>query len=465
MKIRAFYTVFLIILIGVLFAFATPGVNFKVGGKTIKFDGLNLKTISGNKYKGELQFGNGLDIRGGKKYTLQTSLANVAADQREKYSKDLVDKFAARLELYGYNRLNSNAFKQFDLRWSIVDDNLNIELTAPEKSSDDYQIVNLLGSKGKLEIWTQDPSYDSSKETEDSNFSFLTGMKQSQLTVDDIESIESVYSSKANGYGFRLTFKKEARIPVTMMNQLETSRGTMLVIDSQPIAYRTYAIENIESGSKSKPVIYVTSFFQSFSVNDTIPAINQGGELDQALTLTDEKDITPLLGEHYEWDMKLALGIAALLITVLLVAKYRLHGLYFEFLISLLGLGNLTLLKLFKLGLTLPLVLGTAAGLAFSLVLHTIILREISKNVQDNQKIEKIADYYKKVRADYRNLAFFVMGNMVILNMLPVIEVSDFAYGFGIMMFTLLISIYTFPNLLYVQILSIKNRYETRKKS
>ena len=96
-----------------------------------------------------MEFNNGLDVRGGKKYTFNLDLTEIEETKREDYVSAIVERFADRLELYG--------FAQYDLKWTTTNTNTaEIELTMSKKSESDFAAIQLLGSKGEISFWTQD---------------------------------------------------------------------------------------------------------------------------------------------------------------------------------------------------------------------------------------------------------------------------------------------------------------------
>jgi len=436
MKVRNGITIFVFLLTGIAFLFATPAVDIDVLGKNIKWDGLNLATITKDRYKGELQFKEGLDVRGGEKYILEADLDGVEEQNRENYAKDIAEKFALRLELYG--------FRQFDLRSKVTEDNkLELELLSARRTEDDSSVVQLLASKGRIEFWTEDPDYDPEVlEDNQLNFSFLQGMRPAELSREDIDSIESLYSGKANGYGFKIKFKQDAVSALFLISQLETSRGTMLVIDGQTAAFRTYQIENLDaSSSSSSPVMYLSSLFgDSFNINDTIPAIFQTGELEQDMSLVSQEEVSPLLGSNFEWNLKLVSICGFILTAIVLGFKYRYLGIYPMVMIVLFSIWSLFFLKLFGSFVTLPLILGVFTAFLVNVLVHLDTTRKLEKFKQLNMK--QLDKKLKEGRSDYRNFLLALMGFCVIMSFVPLIELSGLATGFGIGIVICLILLY-----------------------
>ena len=103
MKKEKLITFFTILLNSIFLLFAFPAVDLSFIHPRLKADGLNLVTITNGKYDKEIKFADGLDIRGGKKYTFQVDL-----DQELKnyYSKDQIKN----LDL---NQISKNSVDKF----------------------------------------------------------------------------------------------------------------------------------------------------------------------------------------------------------------------------------------------------------------------------------------------------------------------------------------------------------------
>lgn len=455
MKIRNIISIIFISATLIASLFATPAVHIQAFDRDIHWDGLNLKTVTGDKYEGELQFKNGLDLRGGTEYVFNLDLTSTENNKKEEYTKKIVDKFAERLELYGY--------KDFQIGWSMKDANTaEIDLKTAKKTESDSTVIQLLASRGSFQFWTQDPTY-----TEDSQdqqtFSFLTGMTPADVSQDDIYKMTSLFSNKANGYGFKIDFKTESITNLALMSQKETSRGTMLVIDGQPIGFRTYPIENLTSTSKNaKPVMYMASLFStSFDVNDTVPAIFNSGEMDQELTLTEQNEIGPSVSEKSEWDLKFLFVVSLLLISLILIYRYRYIGVYQVLVIGEFLVWTLFLLKLMSAYLNLSLILGVVSALILTILLENTITRKLKAEYEKNEK--HYQPTIKEVRPVYRNLILALMAISIVMSYSPFIEISGFGNGLGAGTVVVLVLLYLLdPSLL--QFLVWQKEYEKIEK-
>lgn len=458
MKLRNFLAIIVLILTAAAFLFATPAVDIDAFGKNIKWDGLNLATITNNKYEGELQFQKGLDLDGGEKYTFSISLEGIEEQNKRQFVEKLAQELYQRVQLYGY--------KQVDLNWKIEDSTTaKFELITTAKSEADNTVIQLLASKGVIEFWTEDPNYNPD-EQDTQAFSFLQGMKMADITSKDVDSIKSLYSSKANGYGFEVQFKKIAKDKLYLLSQNETSRGTMMVIDGQPIAFRTYPIENLTSSSK-KPVIFMSSLFSnSFDINDVIPVLFKTDILAVQINLQKQEEAGPMLGDDYISNLKFSIFISILVIMLVLFIKYRGFGLYHSGIMIIFLIWLFFLLKLMGGYLTLPLVFSIITGMAVNMALHLRLANKLRRAAGTNKSGPSLYKAIQKEKPAFkamRKFIFLVMGISIILGYLPYTEISDLAAGIGAAEVVSLVLLYLSFYLFIPQFITLLYKYENRK--
>lgn len=455
MRIKNTLAIIIFFLFVALIPFIWPATDIKVLGHHIDWDGLNLSTISGHRYEGELRFRDALDTRGGVKYTFESDLATFPEDERQKTAEELVYKFADRLERNGY--------KDFDMRWWINDGTKVIStVLVANQAEDDAVLISLLASRGNFSFWTQDPEY--SPEEENTEFNFYQGMKPADITQGDILSLKSVYGVKNNGYGFKLKFKNESAFNILSFTQTETYRTTMMVIDGQPVAVRSYQLETTGDVSSYEPVVHMTSLIDnSFDINDTVEVMWQTGELPASLELTDSQPISPLLGESFENNIKLAIFIAVCLLSILLIFRYRFLGIFVVLTYFLFSILLIFVLMLFRAQFSLPLIFGIFLGFLLFLLLQIDLLSRLKR--YPLQDIEAVYSDVDKIQSSYRRLLIVLLGLALVISHVPIFEVAQTANVLGVGIIATLIISYLAHYLYLVPFYSWQLRYETNKKS
>ncbi|MBN1331439.1 hypothetical protein JW978_00970 [Candidatus Dojkabacteria bacterium] len=473
MRIRNTLAILFIILTAIIAVFAWPASNIKLLGQTIDWNGLNLATITNDKYKGELQFGDSLELHGGKKYIFSADLSigevlpeaspeadieGAAADSQnneeepaiqidyQAKAKSNAEKFGARLEHYGY--------QDFELRWSLENESiLQLELTISKNLEDDEQILQLLASQGVIELWSQDPAYDPETATEEDSFSFFTGMIAVELNKDQIVDLSSLYSQKAGGYGFKMTFSSDALLPILIATQTETYRGTMLVIDGQPIATRSYQLENTDK-EDSKPVMYMSSLVgDNFAINDAVGAVFRTGELDSQFNLQAVEEVEPILGTDYMNNIKLALILMFGFLSIILIYRYNWLGIYQVLYLLVNLIWGIALMKLFGTKLSLSLVSGILLGVLFILLLNLIFIRRLDTSGKMKVLMEKI----QEVREYYRNAHFLALVVVFFASVINLFVVDQFAGAFGVLIFVSMLQLYVFTEIFLLQFIFMQN--------
>lgn len=459
MKLRNLITILFLILTGIVFLFATPAVDIQVFEHRIKWDGLNLKTVTNDKYEGELKFKDGLDLRGGEKYVFAADLSEVEEKNRAEYAEDLAKDFLERLDLYGY--------KQYELNWKITDEQtIEVELLAPNNNKSDSAIIQLLASKGEFTFWTEDPDYVAD-EAEAEYFSFLQGMKTANITADDIESLTSLYTSKANGYGFEIQFSKDADDELYMISQSESSRGTMMVVDGQPVGFRTYPIENLASTSSStkNPIMYMSSLFgESFSINDVLPVLYKTGTMSTQLSLMSEEEVSPLLGDNAASDLKFGMFVALCAVSFILLIKYKKFGIYLIGMMSAFLIWTIFTMKLLNQQLTLIIILGLTVGIIIDIIVSMQTIKSFykQKNLQPltTKNLVKL-----KEQGGYIPTAKY-LGAVLLLTMImsffTYFEISELVTGLGISTVIILCLHYIAFNNLLPQFIFYSEKYEDK---
>ena len=483
MQIRNILAILFILLTATLAIFAWPASNIDILGQKLDWDGLNLATITRDKYKGELQFGESLDLYGGEKYTFSTDLhqesilaeevptEQVPADETEgdmatvedtiasvdytPQAKDAAEKFGQRLERYGY--------QDFRLKWSLESESiLTIELSISKQTDQDQQIIQLLGSKGQMELWSQDPEYDPEAETaaaEDS-FSFFTGMKKIELTEEQITSVNSVYNQKAGGYGFELRFSNDALLPLLIATQTENYRGTMLVVDGQPVATRSAQLENIDQ-EDSRPVMYMSSLIgESFSTNDAVTAVFETGQLDQQLNLQAIEELEPAIGAGYLNSIKLALLLMFGFLSIVIIYKDNWMGIYQVVYLLVNLVWSLALMKLFGTKLSLSLVSGILLGVLFVLLLNLQFIRSIDVT----EKIKILLEKVRAIRNTYRNMYFLALVFVFCAGVIGLFLTDQIFGAFGVISMIALLEIYIFTEIFLPQFVYMQNKSWGNKK-
>ncbi len=434
MRKAKFITIIIIFFTTVFFLFAVPAINLSIFGLKFKADGLNLSTITKGRYKGEINFSDGLDINGGKKYhftvNFKDELKNYYSDDA---SKNLDLNAVSQKSLYKFaDRLSKIGFKDFDLKWYIEDNSkLNVDLLLANNKDSIEEIVPLLAGKGDISFYSQDPDYTPEKTDDNRQFNLFEGIKKTEITRDDIDSFKSIYSSKVNGYGFKIVFKKEAKSKLLGYIQQETAKGTMLFIDGQPVAVRSFQVENLFDSSSKKPVMYMTSFFSdNLFIDDVMEIIYKTGPLEFDIKFNNKKSIDPVLGLNFVSAFKITLFMSFFALTMLLFYKYRILGLYFLFANFVYGIFNLFILKLFSASLTLPLILGQIFAFMLFVIININILSDV-KNINVNRDKELSVFIREKLIA-YRNLLVLLLGVIMIFAFVAVGELSFLSNGFGV---------------------------------
>lgn len=457
MRIKNIAIILTLLLFIVLIPFIWPATNIRVFGQHIDWNGLNLATITGDRYEGELRFRDALDTRGGTKYTFQADLSTFSEDERNQKADEIVTKYADRLERSGY--------KDFDMKWWIKDENIHITVLVANQNADDSIIIPLLGSRGNFSFWTQDPEFDpNAEENKDQEFSFYQGMQPASITQDDIISLDSVYGARNNGYGFKIKFRNEAAFNILSFSQSETYRTTMMVIDGQPIAVRSYQLDTPTSLNDYEPVIFMSSLIDnSFDINDTIEVVWKTGELPTNLEMTDTQTVSPLLGESFEWDAKLAIFIAVGLLSVLLVFRYKFLGVFVVTTYTIFGILIIFILMLLKAQLSLPLILGTLLGFLLLLLLQIDFLGRVKKHSKSN--IREVYEDVKAIQPHYRKLLLVLLGLSLLVSYIPIFEVSQTATALGVSSILIIAVLYLTYYLYLTPFYNLQLRYETNKKS
>lgn len=372
MKIKNILASFMLALTILIIPFVWPATDIKVFGQEIKWNGLNLSTVTDDRLEGELQFEENIYLRGGTKYLFTSDLA-LEEEDRESIAEDTANKFVKRLESYGFHHLES--------KWWIEDDALKVEVLLPHLTDQDNLILQLLASQGDIRFYTQDPEYDPSAQDEESQgqISIFEGMIDSGLTREDLIYVKSNYGNASNGYGFKVKFKEDSALSVLLFNQNETYRATMMLVDGQPVAVRSAQIQTPGTLDGYEPVVYMSSIIdESFEVNDAVVSIYRSGELPHTLVLESSNEISPLLASGIETNIKLAMISVFALISVLVFWRYRWNGLYSVFITAVSFLWLIFVLKL----LTLQLSISVLIGLNIALVLFFSISLKFTSNIQ-----------------------------------------------------------------------------------
>ncbi len=444
MKKIKFISIITILLTLVLFVFALPAIDLTMFGINFRADGLNLKTITKGRYEGELKFGDGVDVRGGKKYNFVVDMKDALKDNysEEELSKLNFQEMAKNSSYKMASRLEKLKLKDFDMTWYIdEDDILHITLITGNKSANVEEAIPLLAGKGEIEFYSQDPNYQEPEDETNQQFDLFAGLRKIDISRDDIKSFKSVYSSKTNKYGFKITFKKESADKLFNYIQLETTRGTMLFIDGQPIAFRSYSVDNLTPIGQKEPVMYMSSIFAtSYLIDDAIEAIYATGPLDFDIQFTNTNDISPTLGINFELNFKFAFFTTFFLLTLLLIYKYKRFGVYLFVINFIYLVFNIFILKLFMAQLTLPLILGQLISFVFFLILNIDFYSKIKENKLKNLK--DVNEGISQFRKDYKKLLILFLGTIVIFAFTPIMEIAFFSNGIGVGLVISLLLIY-----------------------
>ncbi|MBD3280043.1 hypothetical protein GF389_00780 [Candidatus Dojkabacteria bacterium] len=472
MKVRNTLAIIFTLLTAIVAVFAWPAANIEVLGQTIDWDGLNLSTVTGKRYEGELQFEESLDLRGGKKYTYSAELMQTpdqeigeaaeaeegekgkqeaAAEQPDYQSlaEDNVNKFINRLQHYGY--------QDFKLKWYLENEStLKVELDISKHQKEDEQVLQLLASRGSVQLWTQDPEYDPEAADPEAqqSFNFYDGMQQIEIEQNQILEIDSTYNNKARGYGFKIRFDAEALVPLLMATQTETYRATMLVIDGQPIATRTYQIENIEKDD-AEPIMYMSSLVgDDFAVNDAVEAVFRSGEVDTQLNLQSVEEVKPTLGEDYLDNTKLALLLMIGFLAILLIYRYNWLGIYQVIYLTSGLIWSLALMKFFDTKLSLALVAGILLGILFVLLINLMFVRRLDTA----EKLKSLLENVRSVRDNYRNVYFLALTLVFIGSFIGAYFADQMLGAFGAVVIVSLTQLYIFTEIFLPQFVHMQTK-------
>ncbi len=454
------FTLFLLVLIW-------PLNSIELFNKRVNWEGLNLASVTNDKVRIDPKFKEGLDFRGGKKHTFEADLAGVEEGKREAYSKTITQKFASRLETYGY--------KDFRLKWQVEDTKLKVTLFISELTEFDSQVIPLLASKGEIIFWSQDPDYKADETKEDS-FNLFQGMKQVDLNASDIDSMVSLISDKTgtvetkddesilkSAHGLKVRFKEESATKMLLVASSETTRGTMMVIDGAPVAYRY--LSNPNTVDTTNNLMYLNSFYSdNFFINDAIVNIFESGELDQELTLQSLETVGPMLGENYERNVKLALVVALALLSTLLIYRYNWLGLYQTIVNFVFIIWTLSLLKVTGTQLTLPLVLGATLSVLLMMLLQVDLVTRLKRH--ELKHIKKFEEEIKSIVPKYRNLLIVVLGMTVLLTkVVSLVEINHLALGLGVGVVINLLTTYISIFFILPRFYILQSSYASYKKS
>lgn len=497
----------------VLFLFATPAVDFTVFGKRINWDGLNLATITGDRYSGELQFSDGLDVRGGNRYTLNTEIPPQydLREQQEQFAKELTDGFNTRLRHYG--------FSEYSLKWWIDDTMVIVELEVAQISEYIDQLVALLAARGEIKFWSTDPDYapvapsgleqpqlppsdleqppKDGVETEipelegkglignvsaqdgevidpvdvtvgeeapaDQNDP-LIGMRIVDLSVDDLNSVRAEFGSFTNGYGIRLHFNREMETFLQGMVLAESGNTTTLTIDGEALAFRGFQSNTDPNYLEDYTKLYMNTYFsKSFDLNDALVTIIKTDKLEVPLQIVEVNEVSAGLGEDFESNFKLALSLALVLLSILLIGRYRWMGLFIVTNMTVFIIWSLFLLKFFRTQLTLSLIVGSVLSIIFFLLINVDFITRLKKHRK--QPLKKLKEEVKVINKNYRNLHIMSLAIAFILTIVSIEKVNQISGGFGIgIVVSLFISYSLFRTLLPLAYTK-QLKYETNKKS
>jgi len=361
------------------------------------------------------------------------------------------------------------------LKWQVEDTKLKVTLFISELTEFDSQVIPLLASKGEIIFWSQDPDYKADETKEDS-FNLFQGMKQVDLNASDIDSMVSLISDKTgtvetkddesilkSAHGLKVRFKEESATKMLLVASSETTRGTMMVIDGAPVAYRY--LSNPNTVDTTNNLMYINSFYSdNFFINDAIVNIFESGELDQELTLQSLETVGPMLGENYERNVKLALVVALALLSTLLIYRYNWLGLYQTIVNFVFIIWTLSLLKVTGTQLTLPLVLGATLSVLLMMLLQVDLVTRLKRH--ELKHIKKFEEEIKSIVPKYRNLLIVVLGMTVLLTkVVSLVEINHLALGLGVGVVINLLTTYISIFFILPRFYILQSSYASYKKS
>lgn len=295
-----------------------------------------------------------------------------------------------------------------------------------------------LSLQGKdIQIWVDDPNYIPAEDTE--SFSLLEGLTPSILSREDIAFAQTVNDQKTYGNGLRLVFKNSSYDKFFSVGSQVTSRGFALVIDGQPIAFQSYAI-NLQQPDTA--VVYMTNPFGAGEriSYEAISSVINNEPLPIQVTVTTNNNTDSFV----EIDLsktKLALFIVLSIISVSSLFVYKTRGILVPILMWNSLVLSIALLKLFGQPLNLNLIWGVVIGLSVVFLFGFMSLRKFTNEKYKTEDAIKLVA--KKYGDAFRNLVIVLLVIASILEIFDITIIYQLSIGIGVILLTALISIWT----------------------
>lgn len=424
-------SLFLLIVTAILsllaLSIALPTVYLHIGGQFKRVRGLDPKDFKPDFLIPEFGFKPSLDLNGGKVSTINIDLSVLPKSQR-------LTKFSQIRNIIFF-RLTNIGFTDFELDDVFNEDTDQYKLFLRYPEDIDQSLLTLMLQKGEVSAWVPDPQNktDQSKSTDPFAGRLQTGITNSDFSYVAVISDSRIYLSdktKPSNFGLKVVFNDESSQKMANAVLQSTSSPMLFAIDQQPVAFQAPGV-SINTANIGTELLLATFGSDTQRYNSIVAAVMASPTIDFPVKVDSTETIAPKFDTNTLNLIKAGSLISFVLAQGLLIFYFRKYAKPVVLLNVIFLTWSIALMKIFNVTLSFATYAGFMLMLSGFMSFIVLLMYRTRVKVTGGLTKDELQQAYSRTSSDYNKFFLLTLSLALILQLLRMVNLNQFALGVG----------------------------------